>query len=89
MRPAGFGSFLKAMPIWLKEKLYLKTTLKREFSALAGLKEKELPQLMFTEHHQSHAASAFFPSPYQNAAVMCLDGVGEWATSSCLARRGQ
>ena len=80
--PQGFGSFLKAMPIWLKEKLYLKTTLKREFSALAGLKEKELPQLMFTEHHQAHAASAFFPSPYQNAAVMCLDGVGEWATSS-------
>ncbi|MFT3931558.1 MAG: carbamoyltransferase [Spongiibacteraceae bacterium] len=80
--PAGFGSFLKAMPIWLKEKLYLKTTLKREFAALGGLKEKELPQLLFTEHHQAHAASAFFPSPYQNAAVMCLDGVGEWATSS-------
>lgn len=80
--PAGFGSFLKAMPLWLKEKLYLKTTLKREFAALGGLKEKELPQLLFTEHHQAHAASAFFPSPYQNAAVMCLDGVGEWATSS-------
>ncbi len=80
--PQGFGSFLKAMPIWLKEKLYLKTTLKREFAALAGLKEKQLPQLLFTEHHQAHAASAFFPSPYQNAAVMCLDGVGEWATSS-------
>ena len=80
--PAGFGSFLKAMPIWLKEKLYLKTTLKREFAALGGLKETELPQLLFTEHHQAHAASAFFPSPYQNAAVMCLDGVGEWATSS-------
>ncbi|HET8711025.1 MAG TPA: carbamoyltransferase [Spongiibacteraceae bacterium] len=80
--PQGFGSFLKAMPIWLKEKLYLKATLKREFAALGGIKEKALPQLLFTEHHQAHAASAFFPSPYQNAAVMCLDGVGEWATSS-------
>ncbi|MET0379131.1 MAG: carbamoyltransferase N-terminal domain-containing protein, partial [Spongiibacteraceae bacterium] len=70
------------------EKLYLKATLKRELSALGGLKEKELPQLLFTEHHQSHAASAFFPSPYQNAAVMCLDGVGEWATSSVWLGQG-
>lgn len=80
--PQGFRSFLAAMPIWLKEKLFLKTTLKRELSKLSGLKEKELPSLLFTEHHQSHAASAFFPSPYEKAAVLCLDGVGEWATSS-------
>jgi carbamoyltransferase len=80
--PLGFRSFLAAMPVWLKEKLYLKATLKRALSELGGLKEKELPQLLFTEHHQSHAASAFFPSPFQNAAVLCLDGVGEWATSS-------
>lgn len=80
--PAGFRSFVKAIPVWLKEKLYLKKTLRRELAALGNMKESDLPQLMFTEHHQSHAASAFFPSPYDKAVVMCLDGVGEWATSS-------
>jgi carbamoyltransferase len=80
--PKGFKSFIAAMPIWLKEKLFLKTTLKRELSALSGLKIAELPTLTFTQHHESHAASAFFPSPYEKAAVLCLDGVGEWATSS-------
>ena len=80
--PNGFRSFLSAMPIWLKDKLFLKKTLKRELSSVFGLSEKELPSLLFTEHHQSHAASAFFPSPYENAAVLCLDGVGEWATTS-------
>ena len=80
--PKGFKSFLTAMPVWLKEKLYLKSILKKEFTALSDLKEKELPELMFNLHHQSHAASAFFPSPFQEAAVMCLDGVGEWATTS-------
>jgi carbamoyltransferase len=60
----------------------LKTTLKRELAALGGLKLDDLPQLTFTQHHESHAASAFYPSPYQKAAVLCLDGVGEWATSS-------
>lgn len=80
--PKGFRSFLTAMPIWLKEKLYLKTTLKREMAELGGCKVKELPALMFAEHHQSHAASAFFPSPFEKAAVMCLDGVGEWATTT-------
>lgn len=80
--PRGFRSFIKAMPVWLKEKLYLKSVLKRELSAIAGAKKAKLPPLLFTEHHQSHAASAFFPSPFQKAAVMCLDGVGEWATTS-------
>ncbi|MGC9525586.1 MAG: carbamoyltransferase family protein [Limnospira sp.] len=80
--PRGFRSFIAAMPIWLKEKLYLKTLLKRELAALLGVKKAVLPPLMFTEHHQSHAASAFFPSPFEKAAVMCLDGVGEWATTS-------
>ncbi len=80
--PRGFRSFLAAMPIWLKEKLYLKTELKRELAKLAGCKRTEVPQLLFTEHHQSHAASAFFPSPFAKAAVLCLDGVGEWATTS-------
>jgi len=80
--PSGFRSFLSAMPVWLKEKLFLKKTLKMELSAIFGVTEKGLPSLLFTEHHQSHAASAFFPSPYEKAAVLCLDGVGEWATTS-------
>ena len=80
--PQGFRSFLAAMPIWLKEKLYLKTVLKRELAALAGCEIKDLPPLLFAEHHQSHAASAFFPSPFERAAVLCMDGVGEWATTS-------
>ncbi len=80
--PQGFGSFLTAMPIWLKEKLYLKTMLKRDLAEIANCKTNKLPSLLFTEHHQSHAASAFFPSPFQKAAVLCLDGVGEWATTS-------
>lgn len=80
--PKGIRSFIAAMPIWLKEKLYLKSTLKRELAELAGCKAKDLPDLMFAEHHQSHAASAFYSSPYERAAVMCLDGVGEWATTT-------
>ncbi len=80
--PQGFRSFVQAMPIWLKEKLYLKATLKRELAELAGCKRSELPPLKFAGHHQSHAASAFYFSPYERAAVLCLDGVGEWATTS-------
>lgn len=80
--PRGIRSFIAAMPVWLKEKLYLKTTLKRELAGLAGCKVSALPALLFSEHHQSHAASAFYPSPFERAAVMCLDGVGEWATTS-------
>ena len=80
--PRGFRSFVAAMPIWLKDKLFLKTTIKRELSALGGIAERDLPPLLFTDHHQSHAAAAFFPSPYEKAAVLCLDGVGEWATTS-------
>jgi carbamoyltransferase len=80
--PHGLRSFVAAMPVWLKEKLYLKETLKRELAKIGGCKKRELPQLLFAGHHQSHAASAFFFSPYERAAVLCLDGVGEWATTS-------
>lgn len=80
--PRGLRSFMAAMPVWLKEKLYLKSTLKSELAGLDGCRVKELPPLLFAEHHQSHAASAFFPSPFHKAAVLCLDGVGEWATTS-------
>lgn len=85
--PRGWRSFVAAMPVWLKEKLYLKQTLRRELAALAGCPEKALPRLLFSGHHQSHAASAFYPSPFERAAVLCLDGVGEWATTS--AWRGE
>ncbi len=80
--PDGFRSFLAAMPIWLKEKLFLKDLLKKELAALGECTAKDLPPLLFTEHHQSHAASAFFASPFEKAAVLCMDGVGEWATTS-------
>jgi carbamoyltransferase len=80
--PRGWQSFLAAMPVWLKEKLYLKTTLRRELATLGSCDDTDLPSLLFTEHHQSHAASAFFPSPFRRAAVLCMDGVGEWATTT-------
>lgn len=80
--PKGFCSFLQAMPLWIKEKLFLKETIKKSLARLYDVPKKSLPPLLFTEHHQAHAASAFFPSPFPRAAVMCLDGVGEWATSS-------
>ena len=74
--PAGFRSFVQAMPLWLKQKLYLPREIKR------GLQNKFDKRIVFTEHHASHAASAFYPSPFQEAAVLTLDGVGEWATAS-------
>lgn len=81
--PKGLTSFWQAMPIWLKDKLFLKTRLKKEFSKLETLKGPgPLPDFTFPEHHESHAASAFYPSPYRQAAILCMDGVGEWATTS-------
>jgi carbamoyltransferase len=80
--PKGLKSFLTSMPLWLKEKLNLKSLLASELAVVGGCRTAELPALLFTEHHQAHAASAFFPSPFERAAVLCLDGVGEWATTS-------
>lgn len=80
--PRGLKSFLKSMPIWLKDKLILKSQLRKQLSELGQCTVAELPPLLFTEHHQSHAASAFYPSPYDKAAILCMDGVGEWATTS-------
>jgi carbamoyltransferase len=80
--PRGVRSFVAAMPVWLKEKLFLKDLLARELAALGGIDRKALPPILFGEHHESHAASAFFVSPFRKAAVLCMDGVGEWATTS-------
>ena len=88
--PKGISSFLKSMPVWLNEKLFQKTMLQREFLKLGeGMKKRDLPEFLFGEHHESHAASAFYPSPFDSAAVLCMDGVGEWATSSAWLGEGQ
>ena len=80
--PRGFRSFAAAMPVWLKDKLFLKDQLKKSLAELGECKRDQLPPLLFTEHHQAHAASAFFASPFERAGVLCMDGVGEWATTS-------
>ena len=74
--PSGFRSFSKAMPLWLRQKLYLPREIRR------GLGGQYKKRIVFTEHHEAHAASAFFPSPFESAAIVTLDGVGEWATAS-------
>jgi carbamoyltransferase len=78
--PAGIRSFLQAMPLWLREKLWMREQIARECE-FEG-------EVLFTEHHESHAASAFFPSPFDSAAILTIDGVGEWATSSYGYGRG-
>ena len=83
--PRGFTSFSMAVPLWVKEKLFQKLLLKRELGALGADIEAKL---LFAEHHQSHAASAFFPSPFAEAAILTMDGVGEWATTSVGVGRG-
>jgi carbamoyltransferase len=86
--PKGIRSFLSSMPVWLKEKLFLKDLLRKGLATLGDVKTKDIPKLMFTEHHQSHAASAYFPSPFEESAILCIDGVGEWATTSCWYGKG-
>jgi len=85
--PRGFRSFSMAIPVWLKEKLFQKALLKKELRAYAPDYDWER-RLLFAEHHQSHAASAFFASPFEEAAVLTMDGVGEWATTSVGFGRG-
>ena len=80
--PVGFRSFLKAMPLWLNQKLHLPREIRRELGG--GFTRR----IVFTEHHESHAASAFYPSPFDEAAIMTVDGVGEWATASFGTGRG-
>lgn len=79
--PKGLLSFLKAIPLWIKEKLFLKDTLIKELKTFEGFNKKKL-KILFSEHHLSHAASAFYPSPFEEAAILTIDGVGEWCTTS-------
>ena len=88
--PKGVQSFVAAMPVWLKEKLLLKNLLQKELIALSPRwKKSDLPPILFSEHHESHAASAFYPSPFDRAVVLCMDGVGEWATTSAWLGEGR
>ncbi|HMQ25257.1 MAG TPA: carbamoyltransferase N-terminal domain-containing protein, partial [Acidimicrobiales bacterium] len=84
--PKGFRSFQTAMPIWLREKLWIPYQIEKGLTGLGYAMPKDL---FFTEHHESHAASAFYPSPFESAAVLTFDGVGEWATSSIGVGRGR
>ncbi|MFC3866995.1 carbamoyltransferase family protein [Helicobacter equorum] len=99
--PKGFFSFLKAIPIWLKDKLFLKETLVRELasvyselyphkskSQIKAFKQKVYHNLYFSEHHISHAASAFYPSPFDESAILVMDGVGEWSTTTIAKGKG-
>ena len=86
--PKGLVSFLKSMPVWLQEKLFLKRNIRRELNQL-GLGKVQASQLLFSEHHLSHAAGGFYPSGYDDAAILVVDGVGEWATVSICHGAGQ
>ena len=85
--PRGFRPFAMALPLWVREKLFQKRLLRREMEALDPAVDWR-ERLLFAEHHQSHAASAFYPSPFREAAVLTMDGVGEWATTSAGVGRG-
>ena len=87
LAPRGFRSFRMAVPVWIKEKLFQKGLLRRKLQALAPDMDWE-SKLLFAEHHQSHAASAFYPSPFREAVVLTMDGVGEWATTSVAVGHG-
>ena len=80
--PTGWRSFLKAMPIWLKEKLFFKKILIKNFQKIDVRWNFNGTNLLFTAHHHAHAASAFYPSPFNEAMILTVDGVGEWATTS-------
>jgi len=85
--PKGVRSFITAMPVWLKEKMFMKRVMHEELAKI-GEYDKSKLKLLFPEHHLSHAASAFYPSPFEEAAILTVDGVGEWATASICSARG-
>ena len=80
------------MQVWVKEKLFLKSELKKQLKdiqkKLVSFEKPFLPQLLFAEHHQSHASASFYPSPFKEAVILCMDGVGEWATTSAWVGKG-
>jgi carbamoyltransferase len=95
--PAGFSSFLKSMPLWMKEKLWMPDLIRTELAKTSGEDDERAAKkrgkkfqwkLLFGDHHESHAASAFYPSPFEEAAILTIDGVGEWATSSIGVGKG-
>jgi carbamoyltransferase len=95
--PAGFSSFLKALPLWMKEKLWMPDLIRTELGKVGGEEDEKAAKkigkkfewkLLFGDHHESHAASAFYPSPFEEAAILTIDGVGEWATSSIGVGKG-
>ncbi len=86
--PQGIASFFKSMPLWLKEKLFQRRLIEKHLSNIDPEWKDNKEKLLFTEHHQSHAASAFFPSPFEEALVLTMDGVGEWTTASIAIGRG-
>jgi carbamoyltransferase len=86
--PKGLSSFITAMPVWLKEKMFLKRLLQEELEKIESVDLKKV-KLLFPEHHLSHAASAYYPSPFDDAAILTIDGVGEWATASICHGKGK
>ncbi len=86
--PKGFTSFAKAMPVWIKDKLFQKTVLIKELKSMLDEDVNWNKRLLFSEHHLSHAASAYYPSAFESAAVLTLDGVGEWTTTSLAIGKG-
>ncbi len=95
--PSGFSSFLKSMPLWMKEKLWMPDLIRTELAKTDGEEDERAAKklgkkfewkLLFGDHHESHAASAFYPSPFEEAAILTIDGVGEWATSSMGVGKG-
>lgn len=86
--PSGLRSFLTAIPVWLKEKMFLKRMLYEELFKIGEFDKKKV-KLLFPEHHLSHAASAYYPSPFEESAVLTIDGVGEWATASICYGKGK
>ncbi|MCP4310120.1 MAG: carbamoyltransferase [Bacteroidetes bacterium] len=87
--PRGIASFVTAIPVWISEKLFLKRNIRKGLKAIADFDTKQQP-LLFPEHHLSHAASAFYPSPFKEAVIVTVDGVGEWATASiCQGKENQ
>ena len=85
--PRGLVSFLKAMPVWMDDKLFLRNRIYKSLEAVATFDKKEV-RLLFPEHHLSHAASAFYPAGFERAAILTVDGVGEWATASIALGKG-